>query len=72
MSNNKQKETNIESNIETNINCEQTVLNEGENKCKFCDEILCYGFDSNQLMHCQGCHTVWDGNAQCPCWFIVE
>ncbi len=37
-------------------------------KCKFCDMLLVYGFDKNNMLHCQGCHNVWDGNAQCNCF----
>lgn len=36
-------------------------------KCNFCDEILSAGFDSENMLHCQQCHLVWDGYAQCPC-----
>ncbi len=46
--------------------------NECRYKCKFCEEILEYDIDSNELMHCQGCHKIWDGNAQCPCWMIYD
>jgi len=41
-------------------------------ECKFCKTMLSGGFDSNELMHCQGCHIIWDGNAQCPCWLLDE
>jgi len=41
-------------------------------ECKFCKTMLSGGYDSNELMHCQGCHIIWDGNAQCPCWMLDE
>ena len=36
--------------------------------CKFCKVELSYGFDKNDMLHCQFCHNVWDGNAQCTCY----
>jgi hypothetical protein len=39
-------------------------------ECKFCKIILYGGFDNNDLMHCQWCHNIWDGNAQCHCWIL--
>lgn len=48
------------------------IKNDGDDnkkeKCKHCPEFLTYGYDQNNLLHCQGCHRVWDGYAQCPCW----
>lgn len=41
-------------------------------KCKFCEKTLNYGFDDNDMLHCQICHRVWDGCAQCPCWSFSE
>ena len=35
--------------------------------CKFCNVKLNYGFDENEMIHCQNCHNIWDGNAQCNC-----
>lgn len=43
-------------------------LNDGKKKCRFCDDILEYGYDKNAMLHCQSCHRIWDGFAQCPCW----
>ena len=37
-------------------------------RCKFCKEELHNGFDKDDMIHCQLCHRVWDGCAQCPCW----
>jgi len=37
-------------------------------KCRFCDDLLAYGYDDEEMMHCQKCHHIWDGCAQCPCW----
>ena len=37
-------------------------------KCKHCPEFLSCGYDKDNLLHCQGCHRVWNGYAQCPCW----
>jgi hypothetical protein len=37
--------------------------------CRFCNVILYGGMDDNDLMHCQNCHRIWDGNAQCLCDF---
>ncbi len=37
--------------------------------CRFCNVILYGGMDDNNLMHCQNCHRIWDGNAQCLCEF---
>jgi hypothetical protein len=41
-------------------------------ECKFCKIILQHGYDSNDLMHCQGCHNIWDGNAQCQCYMLDD
>lgn len=35
--------------------------------CIFCNVKLNYGFDENEMLHCQLCHNIWDGNAQCNC-----
>lgn len=35
--------------------------------CIFCNVKLNYGFDENEMIHCQNCHNIWDGNAQCNC-----
>lgn len=37
--------------------------------CRFCNVKLIGGYDDNELVHCQDCHNIWDGNAQCDCWF---
>lgn len=36
--------------------------------CKFCGIMLNHGYDNSEMLHCQGCHNVYDGFAQCPCW----
>jgi hypothetical protein len=36
--------------------------------CIFCNVKLNYGFDENEMLHCQNCHNIWDGNAQCNCF----
>ena len=36
-------------------------------KCKYCDMILESGIDDNDMLHCQLCHNIYDGNAQCQC-----
>lgn len=41
---------------------------QNQEKCRFCPEILSCGFDKDEMLHCQECHRIWDGNAQCPCW----
>lgn len=46
--------------------------NENNEICSFCNVILYGGMDDNNLMHCQGCHRIWDGNAQCPCDFYND
>ncbi len=40
--------------------------------CKFCTAKLSYGMDSNSMVHCQECHNVWDGFAQCRCDFWLN
>ena len=45
---------------------------DGNFECKFCKIMLYGGYDTNDLMHCQCCHTIWDGNAQCPCWMLND
>lgn len=36
--------------------------------CKFCKTILDINlYDNNKMMHCQGCHHIWNGQAQCFC-----
>jgi hypothetical protein len=40
--------------------------------CKFCTAKLSYGMDSNSMVHCQDCHNVWDGFAQCRCDFWLN
>ncbi len=36
--------------------------------CRFCNVKLIGGYDDKELVHCQYCHNIWDGNAQCNCW----
>ncbi len=36
-------------------------------KCQHCNMMLKYGYDDNDMLHCQGCHNIYDGNAQCMC-----
>jgi hypothetical protein len=36
--------------------------------CRFCNVKLIGGYDDKELIHCQYCHNIWDGNAQCNCW----
>jgi (2Fe-2S) ferredoxin len=38
-------------------------------QCNFCIKELHAGYDENDMVHCQGCHRIWDGYAQCPCWY---
>ena len=38
-----------------------------QEKCKFCDIMLIYGIDKDSMVHCQYCHMIWDGFAQCTC-----
>lgn len=47
----------------------QNNQEENDYRCAFCYVILYGGMDDNDMMHCQGCHRIWDGNAQCPCNF---
>ena len=51
---------------------EQNEHNEDNELCNFCNVILYGGMDNNNLMHCQGCHRIWDGNAQCTCDFYND
>lgn len=49
-------------------NIEEEDINYNPNyNCRFCNVMLYGGIDINNLMHCQNCHNVWDGNAQCNC-----
>ncbi len=50
----------------------QPLQNEQNELCRFCNLILYGGMDNNNLMHCQGCHRIWDGNAQCNCDFYND
>lgn len=36
-------------------------------KCNHCDKFLESGYDDNDMLHCQNCHNIYDGNAQCNC-----
>jgi hypothetical protein len=40
---------------------------EEEEKCRFCHIKLLCGMDKDKMIHCQYCHLIWDGCAQCPC-----
>jgi hypothetical protein len=37
-------------------------------KCQHCNKMLTYGYDDDDMVHCQKCHNVWDGYAQCDCY----
>jgi len=37
-------------------------------KCIHCNMMLSCGYDKNNMMHCQSCHNIWDGFAQCNCY----
>lgn len=52
------------------------------NKCS-CGTLVCYGYvlafkiignkyelDEENFAHCDNCHNIWDGNAQCNCYEI--
>jgi hypothetical protein len=41
--------------------------NSGITACKFCQEELTFGHDKDDMIHCQHCHNIWDGFAQCQC-----
>ena len=45
----------------------QELLKDSIELCIFCNVKLNYGFDENEMLHCQNCHNIWDGNAQCNC-----
>lgn len=66
-----QKEQDELTQIEIN---EQKELTEEEQDydisfiCRFCNVKLIGGYDDKELVHCQYCHNIWDGNAQCNCW----
>lgn len=34
-------------------------------KCRFCQVEISCGYDDDEWYHCQICHNVYDGNAQC-------
>ena len=50
-------------------NNQEEINYNANSTCSFCDVVLYGGMDDNNLMHCQNCHNVWDGNAQCMCDF---
>jgi hypothetical protein len=64
-------DTEIDSDMETEIDETETDTDNDtvQIKCKFCDMLLETGFDENNMLHCQKCHNVWDGNAQCNCFY---
>ncbi len=47
-------------------------LNTTTTICKFCNVELSYGHDKDDMIHCQFCHNIWDGNAQCTCYMDYE
>ena len=65
---NEQKNTNEQ--IEINEQKETKELTEDDISfmCRFCNIKLIGGYDDKELVHCQYCHNIWDGNAQCNCW----
>jgi len=66
-----QKEIQFETQFETQDEIQKETQNDFlEDKielCIFCNVKLNYGFDENEMLHCQNCHNIWDGNAQCNC-----
>lgn len=38
-------------------------------KCKHCGVELSCGYDKDDWYHCQGCHNIYDGYAQCTCTY---
>jgi hypothetical protein len=44
----------------------------GISYCKFCKDKLIFGFDDDKMIHCQYCHNIWDGFAQCQCNLYEE
>lgn len=64
--------TEIDTDTNTDTEIDDTEIDtdteDGKMKCKLCDMILTYGFDENDMLHCQNCHNIWDGNAQCTCF----
>ena len=71
-SHSQETQTNSQTDLQTNsqektYETQQEVLKESIELCIFCNVKLNYGFDENEMLHCQNCHNIWDGNAQCNC-----
>ncbi len=63
-------QTNLNNNQQnTPENTDENIQQDYNVYCAFCHVVLYGGMDENNLMHCQGCHRIWDGNAQCLCEF---
>ena len=62
-----QEETQQETQEETQEEIKNNFLEDKIELCIFCNVKLNYGFDENEMIHCQNCHNIWDGNAQCNC-----
>ncbi len=58
--------TDIDTNTDTDTDTDTKI--DDKIKCTLCDMLLTYGFDENNMVHCQKCHHIWDGNAQCTCF----
>ncbi len=56
-----------QNNTNDQYNESNQMNDKGFTLCKFCNVKLSYGMDSNSMLHCQDCHNVWDGFAQCRC-----
>lgn len=54
-----------ENNSEQENNPESEQEQHGLFKCKFCGKQLNYYYDENEMYHCQVCHNIYDGFAQC-------
>jgi hypothetical protein len=52
-------------NNEDDENNEDIENYEDDEKCKFCQIELNCGYDNDDLYHCQICHNIYDGCAQC-------
>lgn len=55
--------TNSIQNTEIIVNIDKQLIT----YCTFCKMSLNFGMDENSMIHCQYCHNVWDGFAQCNC-----
>ena len=52
-------------NIETINNVDNE--NYGVSYCTVYKIRINFGIDKNSMVHCQYCHNIWDGFAQCTC-----